>query len=276
MKKANTSLNYTKDKKESYLDKKTFLCDIANGRYQLFLQPIFDFSGNIAMLEGLTRYIRGNETILPNEFVPILENSDLISCLDIFVFEEACKILNKWRNGNTCLYPICINFSRKTLMDENIAEILENIRIKNQISIEYLILEITESAEITDTGKEKEIIFELYRAGYNFSLDDFGVGYSNLKSFITLPYTYIKLDKGLIDDLEINSKVRLILKCLIELSHQLRIKVISEGVENEYQYKFFLKGKCDMVQGYFIETPLNLYDFELKYMNHSHFLILKK
>lgn len=269
MNKLEISLNYTNNKTKLHLDKKNFLCDIKNGRYHMFLQPIFDFRGNIVKSEGLVRYISNSGIILPNEFVPILENLDLIFHLDIFVFEEACKILNKWRNENIQLHSICLNFSRKTLMNENLVEQLEDIRIKNQISIEYLILEITESARIADTSKEKDIVFKLYQVGYILSLDDFGMGYSNIKSFITLPYTYIKLDKGLIDDLEINSKGRLFMKCLIELFHQLGIKVVSEGIENEYQYKFLLKCNCDMAQGYFIGAPLNLYEFELKYCKKS-------
>lgn len=250
---------------ESDLTESRLLRDIAENKFQMLLQPVFDFSGNLIEAEALIRYVFQKRIISPEKFISRLEDLNLIFYIDLFMFEEVCIHLKRGKEENLTLYPISINLSRKTLSEENIIEHLECIRERNQISSEYLILEVTETAKTKKYEQEKKTIAELKRKGYILSLDDFGMDYSNLKSLVEYPYSYIKIDKSLVDGVETNWKDRILLENVISVCHQFGMKVISEGVENEYQYEFFQEKGCDMLQGYYMDIPLNPSDFEMKY-----------
>ncbi len=240
--------------------------EIEKGQYTIFLQPKCNFNKNIQEAEALVRYIENEHIIGPDEFIPIFEKKKLISQIDLFVFEKVCQLLHQWKQNHFHIIPISFNFSRQTLDKSNLIFEMEIIRQKYDISPNFLIIEITETSQLQNTDKEKQIIEELKQIGYSLSLDDFGVDYSNLKSFIEYPFSSIKIDKGLVDIVETNWKDQVVMENIIDVCHQLKKKVVVEGVENQKQYDFFKEKNCDLVQGYYIDHPLSIEAFEKKYM----------
>lgn len=236
------------------------------GKYMVFLQPKCTLDGELVEAEALVRYFDHNQFIAPTLFIPFFEKAKLISQIDLYVFEKICETLQDWKKQALPLIPISFNFSRETLRKGNLLSQMEAIRKTYEILPEYLIIEITESAASMNECLEKQRIEKLKEKGYPLSLDDFGVDYSNLKSFIEYPFSSLKIDKGLVDVLETNWKDRVLLANIIQVCHAFGIKVIAEGVENDKQIAFLRETKCDMIQGYYFDQPLTLDRFKAKYM----------
>lgn len=238
--------------------------DIETGNYMIYLQPKADMEGNIKGAEALIRCVRENHLIPPSSFVDRFEELDLIGRIDLFVFEEVCKLQKKWQKEGTCM-PVSFNFSRMTLIDKELIQKIETIRKRYGIEKKYLEIEITEtvgsiSAEIID-----DIANRLVEYGYPLSLDDFGARYSNLSILAEVAFHTLKLDKEIIDDIHIKPKVREIVKSVIQVCHDMRIQVVAEGVENAEQMETLREMGCDLIQGYYVNKPVSVELFEKQY-----------
>lgn len=243
--------------------------EIEREKYKVYLQPKYGFYGMLREAEALIRYEDNGKVKNPYQFIPYLEMMRLIDWIDLYVFERICSLLSDWKQRNIRLIPISINFSRETLIRKNLVIKMEKIREEYNVHPKYLIIEITETVNTKDTQKEREVMDELKRIGYQFSLDDFGVDYSNLKAFIEYPFSSVKIDKELVGIIETNWKGRVLLENIISVCHEIGAEVIAEGIENKNQYEFFKEIDCDMVQGYYIDIPLSIEVFEKKYMENE-------
>ena len=249
-----TDINRIEETIQEYMDKELF---------QIYLQPICDFHGNLVEAEALIRLVKGKKIISPMRFIPIMEELHVVSFIDLFVFERVCRRIQRWNQQRLRMLSVSFNFSRETFQCENLEERMKVINEKYEVSPKSLVIEITER---TTWLPEDDLLVHLQEEGFCFSLDDFGVEYSNLKSLIQFPLSFIKLDKSLVDEVETNWKDRVLLKNVIDISHLLGMKVIAEGVESQFQYDYFKRNGCDLVQGYYIDQPLPLWEFEKKYM----------
>lgn len=242
--------------------------ELDHGRYIIMLQPKYDLANNIVEAEALIRYKAATDIVSPAVFIPFFERARLISKIDLYVFSVICESIYKWQEEKLQIVPISVNFSRETLMMDDLLLQMEKIRKRYKVKTEYLFIEITESA-FCNRIRENKILKQLNDHGYQLQLDDFGVAYSNLRSFVDYPFTTIKIDKGLITDIETNWKDRVLIEHIINLCHICGNKVVAEGVENKYQYEFLKEKDCDMVQGFYLDGPLTLERFEKKYMRRS-------
>ena len=242
---------------------------IQEGRFQIYLQPKAEVDGGaIKGAEALVRYsdeIHG--VVPPIKFIPQLERENNIRYIDFFVLEEVCVILNKWKRQGFPLFPISVNFSRCTLMEEDVVGKINQVADRYGVDRSLLEIEITESMGEVNRRFLTEIAGQIVQAGYHLFLDDFGSEYSNISILTTVPINGLKFDKSVINDLYSNETTRLLIENLIHVCRQMGIDSIAEGVEEPEQLEILKECGCTYAQGYIFNKPLPVRDFERRYLN---------
>lgn len=244
------------------------LKNLAQHRYVIYLQPKAQIrTEQIKGAEALVRYRAEDGSIIgPGQFVPMLERQHLIRYIDMFVFEETCKLLNEWKRRGYELIPISLNFSRSTMLDESIIDEMNHISRRYQVPREYLEIEITESFGDVELETIKKIGNSIESNGYSLSLDDFGAMYSNISILSVLKLDVLKMDKCIVDELYTNRALKTIVENLIVSCHEIGIKCVAEGVETDEQLQILKEMNCDFAQGYLYNKPIPIDDFEQRYM----------
>ncbi len=152
--------------------------------------------------------------------------------------------------------PISVNLSPRNLHDANISERISQLLEGWSVAAEHLVLELTENAIIADTTKASTTLNTLNQMGCQLSIDDFGTGYSSLAYLKHLPVDELKIDKSFVLDMLSDESDRVIVESTIKLAHNLGLRVIAEGVENDKTLSMLQELECDTVQGYLISRPL--------------------
>lgn len=234
------------------------------GNFIVYYQPKFSIQNNaITGAEALVRCkVKENIVYTPNRFVPILEETGLISVLDFYVFENVCCQLERWVRMGKEIVPISVNFSRKSLEEENFVERLESITSKYDIPTDLLEIEITETAEADDRNLLQDITSLLRDRHFPISIDDFGVRNANLSLFVDLEFDVLKIDRHVTEQLCQNRKSQLLISALVQICHKMEVKLIVEGIETKNQLDILREIKCEEGQGYIFSRPLPLMEFE--------------
>lgn len=236
---------------------------IENREFEVFLQPKYDNKQNRYFgAEALIRYRHPEYGyISPIKFIEPLEKDNMIRYIDLFVFEEVCKTLQKWQDEKRPMLKISCNLSRLTLLETDIVQSINAIFNQFNISKDYIELEITEN----DTAIGKAVLFQnalkLHAAGYRISLDDFGTKHTNLNILSDIEVDVLKIDKSLINSLAKNKKKQCILKNIIAMCMDLNIQVIAEGVETKEQEAMLSNLQCYLIQGYLYGKPMPIDEF---------------
>lgn len=152
-------------------------------------------------------------------------------------------------------------------MHEDLIKTMNRIQNRYGVSKEYIEIEITESVEMMDKEKLKEIGSQIAENGYRLSLDDFGVSFSNISILSILKFNTLKIDRSIVEDICQNERLQIIIKGLIEVCHMLGIEVIAEGIETKKQMKTLFYLGCDSIQGYLIGRPISEDAYEKIYLS---------
>lgn len=240
---------------------------IALERHQFFLavQPKCRIStGKIVGAEALVRWRHPEKgMIMPGTFIPVMEKNGVISDLDLYVWEEAAKHIRKWIDEGIQPIPISINVSRIDILSMDVVEELNSLIKKYQIDKKYLKVEITESAYVENAEKVTETLERLEHEGYTLLMDDFGSGYSSLNMLRKSIVDIIKIDMKFLDmNQEDMQKGLTILKSIIDMSNEMNLPIIVEGVETQEQADILTKMKVRYAQGYLFYRPMPIDDFE--------------
>ncbi len=246
---------------ETEFNKRLYVIDhlddaIANGEIEAWAQPIVRvLTGKLCEVEILARW-KSKEYgfLLPDEFVPILEQYQLIHKLDLEVIRLACA---HWAEAKALglQVPFGINLSR---MDFELCDIYTNIRNCMRtygVPVDQLHVEITESSAIQDNDILDEGVRRFRDAGFLVYMDDFGSGYSSLGQMANLNFDVIKIDKGLIDHVPSNERSRAVLADTVALVKRLGMQTLCEGVEDEEQLEFLRAVGCEKAQGFLFGPP---------------------
>lgn len=241
--------------------------EIKENKFVIFLQGKFDTNTEkIAGAEALIRKKEKHKFILPNEFIVQYEKTGEIIKLDMYVLEEVCKLQSKWKENHYPILPISINESRQHLKNPNHIKELTDIIQKYHVNPKYIELELTETTVIEDINLAKQAEQRVHELGFQTSMDDFGTGYSAFNVLKDIEIDILKIDRLFFENLEENSRARIIVQSIVEMCKKLNIKTVAEGIENEAQVKFLKEIGCDLIQGYYFSKPLPIEEFEEKYI----------
>ena len=231
-------------------------------KLQLYFQPKIDIpSGKICSAEALLRWIHPERGFVPpDEFIPIAEQSGLIEPLTQWVLNKALEQCTKW---HTAGFPIsvAVNLSARSLHNSNITEDVELALANWKVPSSGLCLELTESAIMADPEQAMDILTKLNDMGVLLSVDDFGTGYSSLAYLKKLPVNEIKIDKSFVMDMTRDSNDSAIVHSIVDLAHNMSLKVVAEGVETQEILQHLTLMGCDIAQGYYFDRPLPPEDF---------------
>ncbi|VIB35217.1 signaling protein [Clostridioides difficile] len=242
---------------------------LEKGEFIVYYQPKYSL-GDVNEIEGAEALIRWNSPefgfISPIDFIPLFEKNGFIVNIDMFVFEEVCKTLNKWINKGYTPVPISVNMSRVHLYRDNFIENITDLISKYNISPEFIELELTESVVFDNLNILIDIMKKIKEIGFLISMDDFGSGYSSLNLLKDLSFDILKLDRGFLIETKDTKRGKIIISKIVEMAKAIDIKVICEGVETYEQVEFLKEIGCDKVQGYLFAKPMVLDEFE-KHLN---------
>lgn len=236
------------------IDKEEFL---------VYIQPKFNVSQeSIISGEALVRWNSPQLGFLPpDEFIPIFEKNGFISELDFYMLKKTCSYLQTSLTSEYNTYPISINISRVTLLQQDFLQRFKDIVERFQIPHSFIEVELTESAFNGLSDDMMSILKELKSAGFMISMDDFGSGYSSLNLLRILPIDILKLDREFINEEHQTKEAKGIISCIVEMAHLLNIQVICEGIETKEQLEFLKSVHCDFGQGYYFAKPIPLDDY---------------
>jgi EAL domain-containing protein (putative c-di-GMP-specific phosphodiesterase class I) len=196
----------------------------------------------------------------PDDFIPLAERTGLIKPLTLWVLNEGLRQCAQW-NQNGFDVGVCVNLSAPTLLDPEFSDTVTGTLAAYDLEPQRLVLEITESAIMTDPERAMQMLTRLAGIGIRLSIDDFGTGFSSLRYLSKLPVSEIKIDKSFVIDMMTHKNDAMIVRTTIDLGHNLGLKVVAEGVESDEILKRLVELGCDSVQGHYISFPLPAADF---------------
>ena len=238
---------------------------LPKNEFTLVYQPQIDIvSGLIVGAEALIRWHSSElGEVPPDKFIQIAENTGQIVEIGEWVLEEACskiKLLQSYENLPTVFQKISVNISSVQFRQENFVQRVCHIIEKSGIDASFLELELTEGALIDYIEEAIEKIKFLKKTGLSFSIDDFGTGFSSLAYLKKFPVDVLKIDKSFVQDMDIDMDDAILTETIIQMSKNLRLGVIAEGVEKVEHLDFLRERGCQIYQGYFFSKPIS---FEL-------------
>jgi len=226
--------------------------------FELHYQPKVALSdGSVTGAEALLRW-RHPELgmISPAKFIPILEETGLISPVGEWVVDEACRQHRAWRREGLPPIRIAVNLSVRQLWQPDLTGRIRRILERHQVDAGFLEIEITESLLMHNREQAQEVLTQLSGMGIRLALDDFGTGYSSLSYLKKFPIHSIKIDRSFIQELDKEIDDFEIVRAIVSMGHSLGRHVVAEGVEREQQCATLLGLGCDEMQGYLLSPPL--------------------
>ena len=230
---------------------------IAGNQFELFYQPQVSLdSDKVGSFEALIRWHHPTKgLLLPAEFIPLAEESNIIIDIGKETLRKALKQLADWQNEGK-MVTMAVNLSARQFRDPFLINFLLELIVEYNLNPAYIDLEITETVALEDLPYTISTLEKLRRMGITVSLDDFGTGYSSLNYLRSLPVDNLKIDKSFMDAVTNNEKNLRIIETIVQLANVLNISVIAEGVEDKSQEKLLKDLSCAKAQGYLYSRPV--------------------
>lgn len=258
---------YDDKKAEKYKYEQELLNDfpraLEHKEFKLYIQPKYDLkSGTFFGGEVLSRWYRKGELVFPLAYIPVLEETGLISALDTYMLHETLSLIRKWINMGINPIPLSINFSRIDFENKDLFSNFLSLVDSYGVPHELIEPEITESSYEEKQFEIENFIRDCKNHGFNCLMDDFGNGYSSLSSLKDLDVSGIKVDYNFLKKAKIPSRREKILQSSIELGQSLGIKVIMEGIEDAYDVVMLREFGVRYAQGIYFSKPIPAGEFE--------------
>lgn len=231
-------------------------------QFEPYFQPKVDFkSGRLVGAEALARWVHpAFGVITPYAFITLLEQHGHIDKLTFMILKksaDACRELHK--SGH--ILTVSVNLSLTSLNDVTLADQIIQLVRQAGIDPHYIVLELTETAAMTDSGHALENLTRLAIHGFVLSIDDYGTGYSSMQQLTRIPFGELKIDQSFVKNCTQDKALSVVVKSSIDMAHKLEVKSVAEGVESQQDWDILLSLGCDTAQGYFISKPLTQIDF---------------
>lgn len=240
-------------------------------QFVVYLQPKFNLATeDVTGAEALVRWMHPDRgLLLPEEFIPYMDDSGQIIQLDHYVWEKTCQLIHDWFVAGKLPYSVSVNVSEQSLMSEQLTGYLVGLISRYGISPSFLQLEITEKAYMNNPEAVSEALRLLHDIGFSIILDDFGSGCSSLNTLKLVQIDAIKIDMAYLPIRDRTENDEIILVSVIKMSNWLGMSVIAEGVETRRQRDFLQGAGCDCVQGHYFSEAVPVSEYEAKYVYHT-------
>ena len=232
---------------------------LENQELLLHFQPQVDIhTGEIACMEALLRWQHPQDgMIMPNRFIPLLEETGLIIPVGEWVLETACREASQWQSWAHHPVRVGVNLSGRQFIDPTLAGTVARILHESGLPPEMLELEITESTIMQNAQQTVDTLKALSDIGVKLSIDDFGTGYSSLAYLKRFSVDSLKIDRSFVQDIIYDPDSFSIAKSIIALAHSLNLDVVAEGIETDSQLRMLSLLDCDLIQGYLVSRPVD-------------------
>lgn len=233
------------------------LAGLREDEFEPFYQPKVELrTGRVKGAEALARWRHPrNGIILPSAFLGLLEDNSQISELTWAMLAQGARDCRSWRDTGLDL-DVSVNLSGKQLADPGISDAITWQVTQQGLDPKHMILEITESAAITEVGRVLENLTRLRMKGFGLSIDDYGTGYSSMQQLTRIPFTELKIDQSFVMHAARQESSRLILESSLEMAKKLKIVSVAEGVETQDDWNLLRQTDCDLAQGFHIARPM--------------------
>jgi diguanylate cyclase (GGDEF)-like protein len=230
---------------------------MADGQISVVFQPIIDArTSDIVSVETLVRWAHPRfGAIPPDDFIHLAEQIGRIGPLTDHVLDLALARCRRWLDQDIAL-SVAVNLSARCLTEPDLVERVQRALRRHGVPGELLILELTEGSVVDDSVRSSNVLAELHALGLRLSMDDFGTGYSSLSQLRQLPIDEVKIDKSFVLGMSTSQGESFIARSIIELAHNLGLRVVAEGVEDELTRKLLTEMGCDKLQGFLVSRPL--------------------
>lgn len=259
------------EKLENYVESHMYSA-LEKEEFQLYLQPKVDLrTGKLSGAEALVRWMTGEgKMIYPNQFIPVFENNGFCALLDMYMVEKVCAQIRAWMDQGLEPLPLSVNQSKLLFYEAGYIDNMRALLEKYQVPASLITLEILEGLAMKNVEELNERIGYLTQMGFRISMDDFGSGYSSLNTLASLKINELKIDREFLLRLQEPKGERerqiTIMNKVVELTKELHIKTVVEGVETEADEKLVRSMGCDQGQGYYYSRPVSAEEFSGKYM----------
>jgi diguanylate cyclase (GGDEF)-like protein/PAS domain S-box-containing protein len=222
-------------------------------------QPKYNLeTGEVFGAEALVRWeLPDRGLILPSDFIPIAEETNLIIELGEWVLDKVCEDFRYWQRSVSSSGRVSVNLSLKQLRQPNFINRINSIMRGHEVSPTSLELEITETTLMENPDRTIKLLDQLYSLGLHLAIDDFGTGYSSLSALQQFPISTLKIDKSFIRDVANNSDDATLVGTIVQMGRNLNMEVVAEGVENEQQLIFLQSLECTFAQGLLFGEPMS-------------------
>ncbi|MEG0329391.1 MAG: GGDEF domain-containing phosphodiesterase [Longicatena sp.] len=260
-----------KDPNENFLDPQHKIANaIAKGHIKLFLQPKVNLkNGSITSAEALVRWIDPEIGEIPvASFLPSLNDTGLIRNVDLYLFEEVCKAIQKWIALYHKEIVISVNLAKCSFDYKDFFEDYQEIFERYDIPKHCIQFELLENIILNQLDRLQDVVDELNAYGFTCALDDFGSGFSSYNVITHANLAVLKIDRSLFQDVD-NEKEKVFIKHVIYSAKELHMKTVAEGVENEGYVNYLRNIGCDYIQGFVFYRPMSVEDFGFRFVKNN-------
>ena len=231
--------------------------------FELHFQPQYHGpSGALVACEALVRWQHPQRGLIaPGEFIPMAEETGLIVRLGRWVLQQACRQTREFQQAGLTNLRVAVNLSARQFLQQDLPGMVAQALADSGLAPACLEVEITEGTIIEDFPRAHATLSELRALGVSIAIDDFGTGYSALSYLQKFPVDVLKIDRSFICDLHSGNSSVAIARAIVAMAHELKLKVLAEGVDSAEQLEILSELGCDLLQGFYLGRPLAAEDF---------------